>query len=135
AVLAHYGVSLPHSSDNMAPYLLYDQLFGRGLPLRGWMFPEAPSYVPDFALAWLIHALGASPRVAVPVYAWFAALLFVLLVRAVLRRAGGHPAAWLAWLALWMATLALGVAMPSPGWLSHLHAYLFMPCIHSGILL
>lgn len=134
-VLAHYGVSLPHSSDNMAPYLLYDQVFGRGLPWRGWMFPEAPSFVPDIALAWLIHALGASPGVAVLAYAWLSAMLFALLVRAVLRRAGGHPVAWLAWLALWMATLALGVAMPSPGWLSHLHAYLFMTCIHSGILL
>lgn len=134
-VLEHYGVSLPHSSDNTAPYLLYDQLFGRGLPWHGWMFPEAPSFVPDIALAWLIHAAGAPTGIAVLAYAWLSTMLFVLLARAVLQRAGGHPAAWLAWLALWMATLAVGVAMPSPGWLSHLHAYLFMPCIHSGILL
>ena len=134
ALLAHYGVSLPHSSDNVEPYLLFDDLFRRNQLWAGWMFPEAPSYFPDFVVAWLLYAATGSLTAAIAAYAWASSLLFVLLARAVLLRAGSTSTAWLLWLGLWLTACAVG-AHAAPGWLSHLHGYIFLPCIHSGTLL
>ncbi len=134
ALLAHYGISLPHSSDNVAPYLLFDDLFRRHLPWAGWQFPEAPFWFPDVALAWLVYAVLGSLNAAIAAYAWVSSSAFVLLVRAVVLRSGGSRDAWRIWLALWLVSCVLG-AWSAPGWFSHLYGYVFLPYIHSGNLL
>jgi len=134
AILQHYGVALPLSSDNVAPYLLFDDLFRRHLPMAGWMFPEAPFFVPDIVLGWAAYALTGSLTGAVELYALVSSVAFVLLVRAVVLRAGYGANAWLVWLVLWLAGAAIGVRSP-PSWFSHLYGYIFLPYIHSGMLL
>ena len=133
-VLLHYGAVLPLSSDNVAPYLLFDDLFRRHLPISGWMFPEAPFFVPDIVLGWIVYALTGSLVGAVELYALISSLTFVLLIRSVLLRAGWGTNAWLIWLALWVLGCAIGVAA-TPSWLSHFYGYIFVPYIHSGMLL
>jgi len=86
--LSHYGVGNALSSDNVMPYVLFDDLFRRGVGLRGFLWPESPFYFPDTLLAWAIYAVCGSLTGAVTLYAWIHSTLFVLLVRAVLRRAG-----------------------------------------------
>lgn len=133
-VLEHYGVSLPYSSDNVTPYLLFDDLFRRGLPLAGWQFPEAPFWFPDVMLGWLAYGVSGSLDGAIAGYAWMSSLLFVLLARGVLLRAGSNAFAWRIWLGVWLASLACGI-VASPSWFSHLYSYVFVPYIHSGCLL
>lgn len=132
--LAHYGVSLAHSSDNVAPYVLFDNVFRRGFPISGWMFPEAPFFVPDIALAWIVYALSGSLTAAIGLYAWASGLLFLLLVRAVTRVVGMPAPAWRLWVCSWLLACALG-AHAAPTWFSHLFGYVLMPYIHSGTLL
>src|SRR5215475_19013 len=115
SVLLHYGVVLPLSSDNVAPYLLFDDLFRRHLPISGWMFPEAPFFVPDILLAWAAYFAMGSLVGAVELYALISASAFVLLVRAALLRAGYGIDAWRAWLAIWLFGSALGV-VSTPSW-------------------
>jgi hypothetical protein len=137
--LSHYGVGNALSSDNVMPYVMFDDLFHRGVGLAGFLWPESPFYFPDTALAWLIYAVSGSLLGAVMAYAWINAMLFVLLVRAVLSRAAPGPheyarAAWLAFLGLWLLVGALGAGSGS-GWFGQFYAYVFVPNNHSGTLI
>ena len=137
--LSHYGVGNALSSDNVMPYVLFDDLFRRGVGLRGFLWPESPFYFPDTLLAWAIYAVCGSLTGAVTLYAWIHSTLFVLLVRAVLRRAGVGTdqqtrAAWLIFLGAWLLVGALG-AHGGGGWFGQFYAYVFVPNNHSGALL
>jgi len=137
--LSHYGVGNALSSDNVMPYVMFDDLFRRDVGLRGFLWPESPFYFPDTLLAWTIYAVCGSLSGAVTLYAWISSTLFVLLVRTVLRRAGvgtdaQSRAAWLAFLGVWLLVGALGTRSGG-GWFGQFYAYVFVPNNHSGALL
>jgi len=137
--LSHYGVGNALSSDNVMPYVMFDDLFHRGVGLGGFLWPESPFYFPDTLLAWSAYAICGSLTAAVTLYAWVNSTLFVLLVRAVLRRAGVGAdeqarTAWLVFLGLWLLVGALGTRSGS-GWFGQFYAYVFVPNNHSGTLL
>lgn len=136
--LSHYGVGNALSSDNVMPYVLFDDLFHRRVGLQGFYWPESPFYFPDTALAWLLYAATGALRPAVFAYAVADSLLFVLLVRALLLRAApdgpapGRPA-WLMFVLLWFAVGLLGVRGGTT-WFAQFYAYVFVPNNHSGAL-
>jgi len=137
--LSHYGVANALSSDNLSPYILYDDLFHRRLPLAGFYWPESPFYFPDLIVAWTLYALTGSLLAAVGAYAWVNSLVLVLLARAILfRSAAGSNAtlrtAWLVFLCVWLLVCALGVRT-GMSWFGQFHAYVFVPNNHSGALL
>jgi len=137
--LSHYGVDNALSSDNVMPYVMFDDVFHRGIGLGGFLLPESPFYFPDTALAWLVYALTGGLLPAVTAYAWISSTIFVLLMRALLFRAqiGADlraRAAWLVMLGLWLAICLLGVRT-GLGWFGQFHAGIFFPCNHSGALL
>jgi hypothetical protein len=137
--LSHYGVGNALSSDNVMPYVMFDDLFRRHVGLDGFLWPESPFYFPDTLLAWAIYALVGSLTGAVTAYAWINSTIFVLLVRAVLIRAAIGPdsrvrATWLTFLGLWLVVGMLGVA-GGLGWFGQFYAYVFVPLNHSGTLL
>ena len=65
--LSGHGAAMALSSDNVAPYVLFDDLFHRGLPLAGWVMPEAPFWLPDLPLAFFITATIRASRPSAPV--------------------------------------------------------------------
>ena len=137
--LSHYGVGNALSSDNVMPYVMFDDLFHRGVGLHGFLWPESPFYFPDTLLAWAIYAACGSLTGAATLYAWINSTLFVLLVRAVLRRTGlgtdeQTRTAWLIFLGVWLLVGALG-ARSGSGWFGQFYAYVFVPNNHSGALL
>lgn len=132
--LSQHGAAVALSSDNVVPYVLFDDLFRRHLPLAGWQFPEAPFWLPDVPLAWLAYLAGGSLQGAVLWYACASSALFVLLARLVLRRAGFGDLAWRVWLALWLGGAVAGAGDPQ-SWFSWLQAPIFVPYNHSGVML
>jgi hypothetical protein len=132
--LSHHGAAIALSSDNVVPYVLFDDLFRRDLPLAGWQFPEAPFWLPDVPLAWLAYLTGGSLRGAVLLYACMSSALFVLLARTVLQRAGFAGAAWRIWLGLWLGCTAAG-AGNAQGWFTWFQSPIHVPYNHSGAML
>lgn len=137
--LSHYGVGNALSSDNVMPYVMFDDVFRRHVGLAGFYWPESPFYFPDTALAWLLYALTGSLLSAVTAYALVNSLLLVLLVRLVLRRAAGADAegaraAWLLFLGIWFAIGLAGVRSGT-SWFGQFYACVFVPNNHSGALL
>ena len=137
--LSHYGVGNALSSDNVMPYVMFDDLFHRQVGIGGFLWPESPFYFPDTLLAWILYATCGGLLLAVTAYAWINSTVFVLLVRAVLLRANvaapaGARAAWLTFLALWLAICLIGVRTGT-SWFGQFYAYVFVPNNHSGTLL
>jgi hypothetical protein len=137
--LSHYGVGNALSSDNVMPYVLFDDLFHRQIGIGGFLWPESPFYFPDTVLAWILYTTCGALLPAVTAYAWINSTLFVLLVRSVLLRANiaapaGARAAWLIFVALWLAVCLLGVRTGT-SWFGQFYAYVFVPNNHSGTLL
>jgi hypothetical protein len=137
--LSHYGVGNALSSDNVMPYVMFDDLFRRHVGLGGFLWPESPFYFPDTLLAWATYGLTGSLLNAVTAYAWINSTIFVLLVRFVLVRAaiGAESqvrATWLAFLGLWLLVGMLG-AGNGISWFGQFYASVFVPDNHSGTLL
>jgi hypothetical protein len=132
--LSHHGAAIALSSDNVVPYVLFDDLFRRHLPFAGWQFPEAPFWLPDVPLAWLAYLTGGSLHRAVLLYACMSSALFVLLARVALQRAGFAGSAWHVWLGLWLACTAAG-AGDAQGWFTWFQSPIFVPYNHSGAML
>jgi hypothetical protein len=132
--LSGHGAAMALSSDNVAPYVLFDDLFHRGLPLAGWVMPEAPFWLPDLPLAWLARVTAGTLPTAVTLFAVLQCLAFLLLVRWLLAAAGAPAIAWLAWLGLWLAWMATGLGDPQ-GTFTWLQAPVFVPWNHAGSLL
>ncbi len=128
------GAAMALSSDNVAPYVLFDDLFRRGLPLSGWVMPEAPFWLPDLPLAWLSRAIAGALPTTVTLFAVLQCLAFLLLVRWLLAAAEAPAVAWLAWLGFWLAWLATGLGDPQ-GTFTWFQAPVFVPWNHAGSLL
>jgi len=62
--LSHYGVGNALSSDNVMPYVMFDDLFRRDVGLRGFLWPESPFYFPDTLLAWTIGTIHRPNKTA-----------------------------------------------------------------------
>ena len=132
--LSQHGAAIALSSDNVVPYVLFDDLFRRDLPLAGWLFPEAPFWLPDVPLAWLAYLTGGSLQTAVLLYACASSALFLLLARWTLHRAGFANGSWPLWLAVWLACVVTG-AGNAQGWFTWFQSPIFVPYNHSGALL
>jgi len=138
--LSGWGTEFPLSSDGVMPYLLFDDFFKHGGRPSAWVYPIAPYWFPDTALAWAIRCFTSDIFTCVFAYAVVQSALFLLLMRWVFARitAGqgsvSARAMWLLWLLGWTVVVALGVRNPV-SWYAWFYRYIFYPNIHSGTLL
>lgn len=138
--LSGWGTDFPFSSDGVMPYILFDDFFRHGGRPGAWVYPIAPYWFPDTALAWAIRSFTSDIFSCVFAYAVIQSALFLLLMRwvfACIAKSEGSTSArilWLSWLFGWVVLVAAGARNPV-SWYAWLYRYVFYPNIHSGTLL
>jgi len=137
--LSGWGTDFPLSTDGVMPYILFDDFFKHGGRPSAWVYPIAPYWFPDTALAWAIRWFASDIFACVFAYAVVQCALFLLLMRwlfACIAKRGGSTARamWLLWLLGWAAIVAFGAQNPV-SWYAWFYRYIFYPNIHSGTLL
>lgn len=138
--LSGWGTAFPLGSDGVMPYIMFDDFFKHGGRPNAWVYPIAPYWFPDTALAWAIRCFTSDIFSCIFAYAVVQSALFLLLMRWIFSciaendRSSPARVMWLLWLLGWTAMASFSARDPV-SWYGWLYRYIFYPNIHSGTLL